>query len=232
MTDFFKIERIKEDIPFYNGIPELSASGWILWFVCFVIFILINRIDLPVHPYVGGIIPAVVIAIPIFYVLRGNYSLLFKRITKKDVPLIIVFTFIGFVYSFAALAVLGITGIIPMAKIGFNFEGFISTAGWLAIPLFGEELFKISALIFSMFVLYRFSHNRKAVLVISIIITCILFGVMHERQHGLLRALLIQGVACVFDMLLYLNSKNILVTYISHLLFDFITISTSFLEFS
>lgn len=233
MTDYFKIERVKEDIPFYNGIPKLSAVGWIALIAGFLIYFLLNRM----HIILGEIFtlfgPLLIVLIPILYVCRGNYSLLFKRITKKDIAPIIIFTLLGLIYTLVALGIIGVTGIIQLEKIGFNFDEFIIKAGFLVFPLFGEELFKIITLILSMSLLYRFSQNRKVILAVSIIITSAMFGIIHEGTSStLIKVLLIQGVATVFDMMLYLNTKNIFATYLSHLIFDFIPLSLMSLNLS
>ena len=45
----------------------------------------------------------------------------------------------------------------------------------MIFQLMGEELFKILTFLLSMFVLYRFSHNRKLSLVISLVIVKSIF---------------------------------------------------------
>ena len=52
--------------------------------------------------------------------------------------------------------------------------------------------------------------------------TMMVFGSIHEGAYGtLLQVLLIQGVGSIFDLYAYMKTKNVFVSYIAHLLFDF-----------
>lgn len=53
ISEFFKFERIKEDIPFYNGTPELSLVDWIALIAGFVIIFLIYRGAIPLDHIPG-----------------------------------------------------------------------------------------------------------------------------------------------------------------------------------
>ena len=94
---------------------------------------------------------------------------------------------------------------------------------YLIVQLIGEELFKVILLIFVMSLVYYFSKNRKLSIISSVIMTMMVFGSIHEGAYGtLLQVLLIQGVGSIFDLYAYMKTKNVFVSYIAHLLFDFI----------
>ena len=85
-----------------------------------------------------------------------------------------------------------------------------------------EELFKVILLILVMSLVYYFSKNRKLSIVLAVIMTMIVFGAAHEGAYGtLLQVLLIQGLGSIFDLYAYMKTKNVFVSYIAHLLFDF-----------
>ena len=49
------------------------------------------------------------------------------------------------------------------------------------------------------------------------------FGSMHVGAYGTLaQVLLVQWLGSIFDLYAYLKTKNVFVSYIAHLLFDFI----------
>lgn len=53
------------------------------------------------------------------------------------------------------------------------------------------------------------------------IVTMIAFGTAHAGTYGtLLQVLLIQGLGSIFDLYAYIKTKNVLVSYIAHVLFD------------
>ena len=222
MSEFFKFERIKEDIPFYNGTPELSLVDWIALIAGFVISFLIYRGAIPLEPIPGLVVGFLASVLPVLWVFRGNYSLIFKKITRADIKPMVILTVVGFIYSLVAVGICGVLGIIPMEKnIGLAVFTFSTEAVILIVHLFAEELFKLAILLISMFVVYKFAKNRKVSLIISMIITAVLFAACHEGSSGpMLQVLIVQGVSTIFDLILYLNTKNIVATYISHVVFD------------
>ena len=88
----------------------------------------------------------------------------------------------------------------------------------------GEELFKIILLIVLMFVFYRFL-NRKQSIIISMILTCIVFGLMHAGYYGgILQVVLIQGLGSIFEVHLYVKTKNVMASYTCHIIYDCVPI--------
>jgi hypothetical protein len=49
---------------------------------------------------------------------------------------------------------------------------------------------------------------------------------MHAGEYGsFLRVIVVQGIGSIFDVLLYLKTKNVFASYLSHLLFDIFSLS-------
>ena len=93
--------------------------------------------------------------------------------------------------------------------------------------LMGEELFKVFILLMVMFAVYRFTQNRGLAITLAIIVTLFVFGIAHSRAYSgrLLQILLIQGLGSIFDLYAYMKTKNVMVSYILHLLIDFIPLT-------
>jgi hypothetical protein len=85
--------------------------------------------------------------------------------------------------------------------------------------MMGEELIKFIPLMFLMRVIYKFSNNRKLAIIISSIIICAYFGMLHYTG-SIIAALLIQGLGTVFELYGYIRTKNLLVPYMTHLITD------------
>ena len=94
----------------------------------------------------------------------------------------------------------------------------------MIVQLMGEELFKILLLIIVMFIIYHFTKNRRLSIIISSIVTMAIFGLAHYQYGPIIQILLIQGLGSIFDLYAYLKTKNVLVSYSAHLLFDFIPV--------
>lgn len=88
--------------------------------------------------------------------------------------------------------------------------------------MIGEEFFKVFLLLIIMYLVYKFTNNRNLAIRLGIIFTLIAFGFIHMGAYGrLLQVLLIQGLGSIFDLYAYMKTKNVLVSYIIHLLIDF-----------
>jgi hypothetical protein len=163
-----------------------------------------------------------VMLLPTLYVLRGNLNLLFKRIRRGDIKVIFICVILSLAYSFAMIFLLlqvGIASSEPVEGLTLTLISFIS----MVFQLMGEELFKILTFLLSMFVLYRFSDNRKVSLVISLFISMAAFGLMHGGFYGgFLQVFLIQGLGSIFNFYAYLKTRNIFVSYVAHLIFDLV----------
>lgn len=220
MRDFFKFEDKTSDIPFYNGIPKLSKLDWIILIIAEILFV--TPIILPI--YIGetefAFYLCLVVLIPVLYVSRGNLSLFFKKIRKNDIKLIIACVILPYIYSMVMLAIIEVFKLAPQAQVEGGSLTVISIV-CILVQLMGEELFKIILLVIVMYAVYHFSKNRKLSIGISVISTMIVFGAVHTGAYGtLMQVLLIQGLGSIFDLYAYIKTKNVLVSYTAHVLFD------------
>ncbi len=221
MVDYFKFENHDEDLPFYTGETELSLKGALLLFVCLILFVVPIVFPIPMGDFEFSLFLCLVLLLPTIYLLRGHLNLLFKKIKLSDFNIIILCVFLSMAYSFAMLYILSKLGIASFAPVeealGVDLISIIS----MFIQLMGEELFKILMVLLVMFVLYRFSHNRKVSLVISLFISMLCFGLVHGGFYGgFLQVFLIQGLGSIFNFYAYLKTRNIMVSYAAHLIFD------------
>ena len=221
MDGFFKFEDENIDIPFYNGQPKLTKFEWILLIIAEILFL--SPILLPIY-IPNKILPfylCLIILIPVLYVSRGNWNLFFKKIKRKDIKLIIACVILPYIYSMAMLGLLEYLKIASNQPIQPNHVSAFAIITTI-IQLIGEEFFKIILLIIIMSLIYNFTKNRKHSIVISTIMTMIVFGCGHLSYGPLIQVLLIQGLGSIFDLYAYLKTKNILVSYSAHLIFDLI----------
>lgn len=221
MTELFRFEKKDEDIPFYNGIPEISQSGWAALLIGLILYLISSRYIIgSITGLQFAILSTAVVLIPIIYATKGKITLFFKKLTLRDIPLILLVAIAGMIYSYVIAILLSGNlnpGIAPGGYTDIN-ELII-----LIIQLVGEELFKIIMLILFMAVTYRFSKNRKLSLIIAGLATLLIFGICHETGiETLVKVLLIQGLGSVFNLMLYIHSKNVTATYSSHLIYDLI----------
>ncbi len=225
MVDFFKFENDGADVPFYNGIPNLSKLEWFILMIAEFLFVAPVIFPIRMSELAFSFYMCLVVLIPILYVSRGNLGLFFKKIKRSDIKLIIFCVIAPFVYSMMMLYIVEYFKLAPVTLVEETPTAVITVIGMI-VQLMGEELFKIVLLILVMALVYHFSKNRKLSIVLSAIVIMIAFGSLHGGAYGtLVQVLLIQGLGSIFDLYSYLKTKNVLVSYIAHLLFDFIPIA-------
>lgn len=220
MSDYFKFEDEKLDIPFYNEKPKLSKPEWLLLIIAELLFLTPIIFPIKMTSEVFSFYLCLVVLIPILYVSKGNLSLFFRKIKRENIKLIIICTILPFVYSMTMIFVLEWLKVpgYEIEPTPINLINIIT----MIVQLMGEELFKIILLILIMSLIYHFSKNRKLSIIISAIVTMITFGAVHSSYGPLIQILLVQGLGSIFDLYAYLKTKNVLVSYTAHLLFDFI----------
>ncbi len=231
MVDYFKFENHDEDLPFYTGETKLSLTGALLLFVCLILFAVPIVFPIPMTDWQFSLFLCFILLLPTIYLLRGHLNLLFKTRRPGDLKIVLICVVLSLAYSFVMLYILSKIGITSTEPLEETLAIDLVTVISMMFQLMGEELFKILTFLLSMFVLYRFSHNRKVSLVISLIVAMTAFGLMHGGFYGgFLQVFLIQGLGSIFDFYAYLKTRNIFVSYMAHVIFDLLlTLPNAFL---
>lgn len=233
--DDFSFEREGVDFPFYKSNPKLTRLNWILLLVSVLISLFQSLFYYPlisISPWLNWfcfLLPPLII----LGICRSNLSLLFKKLTKKDIFLI-------FKLSILSIFIMGIIGIVCILFSFFvnvppdNFTYLPATYGLLVKYLLGtvelvislmfEELFKFVVFILVLALVYNLSGSRKVSIVCAAFVGMVIFGISHFIGDGglikLVSDILFRGFGSVFEFYAYIKTKNILVSYFIHLFFD------------
>ena len=85
----------------------------------------------------------------------------------------------------------------------------------------GEELVKLIPFLFFLRVFYKYTDNRKGSIVVSVFIIMLMFALMHSFDlRTFIFAFFIQGLGSIFEFIGYIKTKNVLISYITHLCTD------------
>ncbi|WP_405294493.1 type II CAAX prenyl endopeptidase Rce1 family protein [Methanobrevibacter sp.] len=206
------------DFPYYNQIPEMSKIGWAVLLISIPIsYYAYTFISNYVNDIVGSISFLLIMLIPLLYFSDWDYSLFFQKPTRNELILAVLMFLAYFVYSLIFTNLLGAYGI---PDIGNGASNFISII-YLIFSMMGEELMKFIPLMFLLRVFFKYTSNRRLSIILSSVITLIFFGLMHlEPTVSIISVLLIQGVGSIFHLYVYLKTKNLFVSYLSHLMTD------------
>lgn len=227
MSEFFRFEDKTRDFPYYKHNPRLSKTAWIVLLVLVPVSLLAYSLISLKSEFIGSLAFCLMMLIPLLYFSNWDYSLMFRKPTRKEIGLAVLL-FIGYmIYALAIGEFLDLIGqgtVATPESMGTSLETIIS----LVFSMMGEELMKFIPLMFFMRLIYKFTENRKASVVISTIIILIYFGLLHFEPgvNTIIFVLLTQGLGSIFELYGYIKTKNVFVPYISHLLTDALIFAT------
>ena len=225
LKEKMNIIKMGKDIPFYNNIPKLSKWDWtiltcsVLLLIGFLTIIPLPSEYLSISFFLLGLLPAL-------YICKGKYNIFFKKISLKDIKLIILLLIGTYIYNIVMGAILvRLTGSIAGHSEMNTVPSLIFVISMI-IQIFGEEFFKIFLLLILMYLVYRFTNNYKSSIIIGLIGSMIIFGLCHYMAYNgrILQILLLQGFGSIFEYFAYIKTKNIWVSYLLHLLRDILPV--------
>lgn len=213
--DRFRFENKDLDFPIYKSNPRISKGGWIALFIAFVI----GYVFVQGSQIYQGIISCIILIVPVLYFLKWDYKAIFQKPALKDVALAVGLFIAYILYAYVMTVVLSNFGIVGSSDGG-------STITFMDIPplifsLMGEEFIKFIPFIFFLRVFFKYTDNRKLSVIVSVLMVMVLFASIHAYDFKmLLFALFIQGFGSIFEFIGYIKTKNVLISYITHMCTD------------
>lgn len=167
-----------------------------------------------------GILFMLIVLVPVLYYLKWDYAAIFQKPKSKEV-LLAIGLFAGYmIYSLAVGSVLDYYGWSATPTIAVNSLNIASIVA-LLFSLMGEELIKFVPFMLFLRILYKYSNNRKLSVVVSMLIVMVFFALLHAMDfRSLFSVLVLQGLGSIFEFIGYIKTKNIMVSYITHLCTD------------
>ena len=206
------------DFPYYNEIPRMSKIGWLVLLICIpVSYFASGVISGLSNDVIGSIFFLLILLVPLLYFSNWDYSLFFQKPTRNEFILAILMALAYFAYSTVFTILLNANGIPDVTKADANVVALIS----LVFSMMAEELIKFIPLMFLLRVFFKYTSNRRLSIMASSVITLIFFGLIHlEPTVSIISVLVVQGAGSIFHLYVYLKTKNLFVSYLSHLMTD------------
>lgn len=150
---------------------------------------------------------------------KCDLSPYFRKLSLNDVRLIIVMYILGKVLYLITYFFLGLINFQTTSSTVTDLSAF--TLFLNMFQIIGEEFFRISLFLLIMYMVYKYTNNRKTSIIISTVITLLIFGVLHiNTYNNLIQILLFQGLGSIVELFGYIKTKNILVAIIIHILIN------------
>ena len=214
--DWFKFEDRDYDFPFYNKNPYIPKWGWIVLFLVFFVGFFLSISDKVYFAILG----CIVFIVPVLYFLKWDYKAILRIPSSRDL-LLVVALFVGYmIYAIVIGAVLDQVGIVSSGTLDRGSLGVMTLIKSI-FSVLGEEFIKFIPFMFFLRVIYKYSNNRKLSVIISVALVMLMFASIHAYNPIMfIFALCIQGFGSIFEFYGYIKTKNIMVSYLCHLLTD------------
>ncbi len=216
--DYFKFENKDLDFPVYKKNPYIPKSGWIVLIIAMIVGFLMQ--GLSGNEMIDSILFCFIVLIPLLYYLKWDFKALFQKPKAKEIGLAVAL-FAGYlIYSYTVGSVLDYFSLTGTSTL----EGVSIT--WASIPpllfsLMGEELIKLIPFLLFLRIFYKYSNNRKLSIVAAMLLVMVFFAMLHLMDlKSLPSVLLMQGLGSIFEFYGYIKTKNVFISYITHLLTD------------
>ena len=215
-NDRFKFEDKERDFPFYKGNPQLSKKAWTVLLLLLIFGSLLGGGS----GILESIIILIIMILPLLYYLNWDYQALFQKPKAKDI-LLAIGLFLGYLVYAVAMSLLleqfGLTGGQLVEESTLTFISVIP----LIFSLMTEEIIKLIPFLLFLRIFYKCTDNRKVSIIISMIIVMLMFASLHAYDLKMfLFAIFIQGFGSIFEFIGYIKTKNLLISYITHLCTD------------
>ena len=216
--DYFKFENKDLDFPVYKKNPYIPKSGWIVLIIAMIVGFLMQ--GLTGNEMIDSILFCFIVLVPLLYYLKWDFKALFQKPKAKEIGLAVAL-FVGYlIYSYTVGSVLDYFSLTGTSTL----EGISIT--WASIPpllfsLMGEELIKLIPFLLFLRIFYKYSNNRKLSIVAAMLWVMVFFAMLHLMDlKSLPSVLLMQGLGSIFEFYGYIKTKNVFISYITHLLTD------------
>ena len=216
--DYFKFENKDLDFPVYKKNPYIPKSGWIVLIIAMIVGFLMQ--GLSGNEMIDSILFCFIVLIPLLYYLKWDFKALFQKPKAKEIGLAVAL-FAGYlIYSYTVGSVLDYFSLTGTSTL----EGISIT--WASIPpllfsLMGEELIKLIPFLLFLRIFYKYSNNRKLSIVAAMLLVMVFFFFFYLMDlKSLPSVLLMQGLGSIFEFYGYIKTKNVFISYITHLLTD------------
>ena len=219
-----KKNEMELDFPFYNDNPKIKPLDIIILAIIPIFFTIYTFLP---NNFLGSFGPYVFCVSELaafLYVARGKLSLIIKKPKIRDIVRVIITLILQYIFVIAVGITLQLVFHLELngnavTEMEMNFKFWIA----IIVQIFGEELYKLFIFLVVLILMNKLTKKRTLSIVIATIVTLLSFALIHATTYNsIVQILLCQGVATIFCQYNYLKTKNILTTYLQHLLLDFI----------
>lgn len=215
---WFKFENKDLDFPVYKKNPYISKLGWVALFFAIIAGFICQV--LTSSELINSILFCLIILIPLLFFLKWDYKTIFQKPKAKEVFLAVAL-FAGYIiYSIIFSEVVAWMNI-PSPDVIDSGSIVWDSLPPLVFSLMGEEFIKLIPFLFFLRIFYKYSNKRRISVILSMLLVMVFFAFLHlSEPEGIISVLIFQGFGSIFEFIGYIKTKNVFISYITHLCTD------------
>ena len=165
--------------------------------------------------------------IPFIIATGGKLGSLFKRPRLSDLKLVVLCV-LGDLFLLLLIVIIQsiINTVIPfdITHTTQSFGEYSSITASL-FQIISEELFRVIIFLIMLYLMYRFTKDRKMSIMVATFISLLIFGLMHANTYGkILFCIFVMGFGTFFTLYPYLKTKNILLSILVHMIYNLLVL--------
>lgn len=231
-SQYFEFEDKKQDFPYYkNGKLFSNKTGLILLFSELLFIILLFgpvKFQSPQEELI------LFLAMMIAFVIAtdGKLGSLFKKPGLNDLKLVVLCV-LGDLFLLLLIVIIQtiLNTVIPFDIINstqsFGDYSSITILAFIAslFQIVSEELFRVIIFLIILYLMYRFTKDRKTSVIVSAFFSLLLFGLMHANTYGNIGyCIAVMGFGTFFTLYPYLKTKNIVLSILVHIIYNLLVL--------
>lgn len=168
----------------------------------------------------------------LFLVLfKEKASFYFRKITIKDLKISFMFAIIEILNGIVFIYIFNIYGIeLSVSKVTSQLSTPLMLI-LIPIQILGEQLIIIGTFLVSLKTFNKLIKSRFVLLSLSLTFTGCSFGLLHLTAYdwNVMQCIFLIGVTSIWQIIIYIYTRNIWVSFLTHVLYDVIVFSFTFI---
>ncbi|MBQ6443591.1 MAG: CPBP family intramembrane metalloprotease [Methanosphaera sp.] len=231
-SQYFEFEDKKYDFPYYKNKEIFSKKTGLIMLLSVILFIILLFGPVKFKSPQEELILFLAMMIPFIIATGGKLGSLFKRPRLSDLKLVVLCV-LGNLFLLLLIVIIQsiINTVIPFdithTTQSFGEYSSITALAFIAslFQIISEELFRVIIFLIMLYLMYRFTKDRKMSIMVAVFFSLLLFGLMHANTYGkILFCIFVMGFGTFFTLYPYLKTKNILLSILVHMIYNLLVL--------
>ena len=231
-SQYFEFEDKDCDFPYYKNMEIFSKKTGLILLFSVILFIILIFGPVKFQSHQEELILFLAMTIPFIIATGGKLGSLFKKPKLSDLKLVILCV-LGDLFLLLLIVIINtvINTIVPFDIINttqsFGEYSSITILEFIVslFQIISEELFRVIIFLVILYLMYRFTKDRKKSIIVAVFFSLLVFGLMHANTYGKISyCIAVMGFGTFFTLYPYLKTKNVLLSILVHMIYNLLVL--------